>query len=190
MSSIVGHAAAGVTAYLCSARSNRRTRGSLLPFVVLAVCADIDYLAVWLAGYDATPRFTHSFLFALSAAVLVHCILRRCTTLRLPVVWLMVASASHPVLDLLVGAHPVPLLWPFGADVSIAVGVLPSAGTLKLGNYYLWRNLLIELGVLLPVFALCVAMSRRVAVAPLTAWAAGIAPFWAMFVVWSLSLTR
>jgi hypothetical protein len=191
MSSIAGHAAAGITAYLCCNRGRTASsRWALAPFAFLAVCPDLDYLAVWLIHYDATPRFTHSLAFGMGTALLVHWAARTSTNARLPLGWLMAASASHPVLDLLVGAHPVPLLWPFGAELAVAVGVLPSAGAPSLGNYFLWRNLLIELGVLFPVFALMVAVSRRVSMGRLVAWAACVAPVWGLFLGWSLSLVR
>jgi inner membrane protein len=191
MSSIAGHAATGVAAYLCCNRwKDPRSRWAVVPLVFLAVCPDLDYLAVWLVSYNATPRFTHSLAFGLAAALLVRLIARRRKAAQLPAAWLMVASVSHPLMDLLVGAHPVPLLWPLAADVSIPAGVLPSAGALAPDNVFLWRNMLIELGILLPVFALAVAVSRRTAFARVAAWTTGILPVWAAFVVWSVTLTR
>ncbi|MGH8086923.1 MAG: metal-dependent hydrolase, partial [Stenotrophomonas sp.] len=183
--------AAGITAWLCcNTSANRRQRWAVVPFILLAACPDLDYVAVWLAGYNATPRFTHSILFALSTALLAQWLMRAATASRLPLLWLFLASASHPVLDLLVGAHPVPLLWPFGAEVAATVGVLPSAGALALDNYFLWRNLLIELGVLLPVFALCAAVCRRTSIKRIAVWTACIAPVWTGFLCWSLTLSR
>lgn len=191
MSSIAGHAAAGITAYLCCNRwACARSRWAVLPFVFLAICPDLDYLAVWLLGYAATPRVTHSIAFALAASLLVHLLTRRHTSARLPAAWLMAASLSHPLMDLLVGAHPVPLLWPVGREVAVAVGVLPSAGALAPGNYYLWRNLIIELGVLLPLFALGVALTRQATPCRVLVWAVGIAPVWVAFLVVSLGLAR
>lgn len=191
MSSVAGHVAAGITAYLCcNTSANRRPCWPLVPFVLLAVCPDLDYVAVWLAGYGATPRFTHSILFGLGTALSAQWFVRGSTATRLPLLWLFLASASHPVLDLLVGAHPAPLLWPFGAEVAATVGVLPSAGALALDNYFLWRNLLIEMGVLLPVFALCAAVCRRTSIKRIAVWTACIAPAWAGFLFWSLRLAR
>lgn len=189
MSSLAGHACAGLTAYLCcNGRTPVPSRWAVAPFVLLAACPDLDYLAVWLLGYAAHPRITHSLLLALIAAVGAQRVAKTVgTPPSLP--WLLAASVSHPLLDLLVGAHPVPLFWPFQAGVSVP-GVLPSAGALKLGNVYLWRNLLIELGVLLPVFAALVAITRDVAFGRWRAWAACTAPFWLMFVIWSVSLSR
>lgn len=191
MSSIVGHAAAGITVFLSCARwRDPRSRWVLMPCVILAICADFDYFAVWAFGYAANPRFTHSIVFALAVAVVARVAMRRVTATRISITGLLTASLSHPALDLLVGAHAVPLLWPFGAEVSIAMGVLPSAGALDPGNYYLWRNLLIELGFLLPVFALLIALARRTAGRDMATRAILIAPLWLAFVAWSISLPR
>ncbi len=191
VSSIAGHAAAGITAYLCCNRwACAPSRWAVVPFAFLAVCPDLDYLAVWLLGYAASPRITHSLLFALVASLLVHRLTRRPASARLPTAWLLAASLSHPLMDLLVGAHPVPLLWPIAAEIAVPVGLLPSAGALSAGNYYLWRNLIIELGVLLPPFALAVAASRHATPRRVLAWAVGIAPVWAAFLIGSLALAR
>lgn len=154
----------------------------------LAACPDLDYLAVWLLGYGAQPRVTHSLLLSVVTAVVVHRVAKtvRC---EMPLRWLLLASLSHPLLDLLVGAHPMPLFWPVQAGVSVH-GVLPSAGAPRLGNLYLWRNLLIELGVLLPVYAALIAMARGCAGRRWRLWALCSAPIWAAFVAWSVSLSR
>lgn len=188
MSSLAAHALAGVTVYLCSVGRTPRGWRSAAALVCLAVCPDLDYLGVWLLGYAATPRVTHSLLFAVAAAMLVQRIARAGGT-GLPLRWLLVASVSHPVLDLLVGAHPVPLWWPLQAAMAVP-GVLPSAGALRLDNLYLWRNLLIELGVLLPVSAALVAIAHGSWGRRWRAWAVWMAPLWALFVVWSVSLSR
>jgi hypothetical protein len=63
------------------------------------------------------------------------------------------------LLDLLVGVTPAALLWPFShATVRLAGGILPSAGRLSPGNPYLYRNLLIELGVLLPILGMVILL--------------------------------
>lgn len=189
MSSLAGHACAGLTAFLCwNARAPAPSPGAVVPLVFLAVCPDLDYLGVWLLGYGATPRITHSLLFALIMAVALNR-MAKAGGVQLALPWLLAASVSHPLLDLLVGAHPVPLFWPVQAGVSLP-GVLPSAGALQLGNAYLWRNLLIELGVLLPVFAALVAMARGTPLRRWRTWALCIAPVWGALVAWSISLPR
>jgi len=191
MSSIAGHAAAGLTAYLCCNRwRNTQSRGTAALFVALAIAPDVDYLAVWLFEYTANPRFTHSLSFALALVLIIHRVRSRCVTASVKFRWLLFAGTSHAFLDLLVGAHPVPLFWPIGEGVTMPIGVLPSAGSLAPGNFYLWRNLLIELGVLSPAFALLVAVSRRPPARRPVFWMLVIAPVWALFVVWSVALSR
>ena len=104
---------------------------------------------------------------------------------------LLLASVSHPLLDLLVGAHGLPLLWPFtDRQVALPFGLLPSAGRLALDNYYLWRNLLIELGVLVPLFGLLAVIARGTAPRMLARSAAFIFSLWLVMLAWSVSLQR
>ena len=70
------------------------------------------------------------------------------------------------------------------------MGVLPSAGSLAFGNFYLWRNLLIEVGVLGPVFALLVAASGRRRFRELLSWTLLILPIWAVLLTTSIALER
>lgn len=191
MSSLAGHAAAGVAAYLCCNRwTDTRTRWALGLFVFLAICPDFDYFAVWLFGYAAHPRFTHGLLFGLVMALLVRLATRRCSSAHLPLPALLAAAWSHPLLDLLVGAHGLPLLWPLARDIALPVGVLPSAGALRWNNTYLWRNLLIELAVLVPAYAGVIAVMRRTAWRVIRPWAIWLTPVWAVFVAWSYGLPR
>lgn len=167
----------------------------MLPvFVFLAICPDFDYFAIWLFDMAPAPRITHCLLFGLATASLAWWLTARSdrkTPVRMPSLAFLAASLSHPLLDLLVGAHPVPLLWPLpDHDVALPFGVLPSAGRLAPGNYYLWRNLLIELAVLLPVLAVLVAAARRMSFRPIAKWLFAFAPVWLAFVAWSVSLPR
>ena len=151
---------------------------------------DLDYLAVWWFGYAANPRISHSLVVALAAVAIVHRMTSDNRRARLPFVGLLAAGVAHALRDFLVGAHPVPLFWPFDAGVTSPVGVLPSAGALAFGNVYLWRNLLIELGVLLPVSALLVAVCRGCPAQRVLARALFVAPVWIVFVGWSVALSR
>lgn len=190
MSSIVGHATAGFTVFLCCHDAHGSSKRMAVIYVVLAICADLDYLAIWGLGYAAHPRVTHSILFALAAPVLARIALRSRDASTAPIAGLLIAGLSHPVLDLLVGAHGVPMLWPWRSEVSFPIGVLPSAGALDPTNYFFWRNLLIEMGILLPFFALLIAIGGRAGFG--ITWRRGvlIAPFWLAFVVWSVILPR
>lgn len=190
MSSLVGHATAGLTAFLCCHRANVTSKRIPATYVALATCADLDDLAVWLLGYTAHPRVTHSILFALSASLFAHIALRSRNASAVPMAGLPIASLSHPILDLLVGAHGLPMLWPWPMEVSLPIGVLPSAGSLDPANYFLWRNLIIEMGVLLPFFALLIAISRRAEFRVILRRGLLIAPMWVAFVMWSVQLSR
>lgn len=64
----------------------------------------------------------------------------------------ILAGLSHLLLDLLVGVTPLPLFWPLSnLTMRLPFGLLPSAGRIQLTNPYFYRNLLIELGILLPL---------------------------------------
>jgi len=174
----------------CNSQQRGSSRWAAVPFVALAVGPDLDYFAVWFFDYAAAPRFSHSLLVAVGATLLVKLTLSRFVTVNLKLRWLLAAGMSHPLLDLLVGAHAVPLFWPLDGGVSIPAGVLPSAGSLAFDNFYLWRNLLIELGVLGPVFALLIAASGRRRFRELACWTLLILPIWAAFLTRSIALER
>ena len=195
MSSFIGHALAGAAAWLaCNRLDDKRALRALPVFVLLAVCPDFDYFALWLFDYRIWPRFSHSLLFGLVTATLAWWLCgpwRKAGVARSPLLALAAASLSHPLLDVLVGAHPVALLWPLpNPDVALPIGILPSAGRLQLGNYYLWRNLLIELSILLPVMMLAVALAKRLPARKIALWAAIAVPVWLPFVAWSVQLRR
>lgn len=190
MSSFLGHAGTGMALFL--SRSPLRSPSARLGLpacVLLAIAPDLDYLAYWLFHANAEPRWTHSLLFALAASLLVWQALRLTGSVARSLPWplLMAAACSHMLLDLLVGVHPVPVLWP-GPQWTSPIGLLPSAGRIDFGNYYFWRNLLIECGVLMPVLALYVGLARKVPAARLARPVALLAPVWIGFLAWSLSI--
>lgn len=195
MSSLVGHAAAGAAIYL-----SQRTLQSFKygpgfgTCVLLAVAPDLDYLAQWIGQTKIEPRVTHSILFCFGIAVLA-CVYLQATTNQqnqsTSITTLVLASFSHLVLDLLVAVHGLPLLWPFTSiEFTSPIGVLPSAGRLSFTNFYLWRNLIIELGVLLPAMALLVAVRRHETARFASLKYASILPVWFAFVWWAFSLQR
>jgi membrane-bound metal-dependent hydrolase YbcI (DUF457 family) len=156
MPSFIGHALAGAAIGLSGQRP--AAWGWLGWLLVLACLPDIEYLALWLFGVNSPIRVTHSLFF---------CALPPAATL----LWLgrfqprqgrgsravqaFAAGWSHPLLDLLTGVSSLPLFWPF-SDLSIRLpfGILPSAGYPALNNFYFYRNLGIELGILAPLFSL------------------------------------
>jgi hypothetical protein len=103
----------------------------------------------------------------------------------------VLAGLSHLALDFLVGVTPLPLFWPLNsAAFASPVGVLPSAGRIQLSNYYFYRNVLIEAGVLVPILYVVRELylgeggSRHRAVMFILLLVA------ACFVAWSVSLSR
>jgi inner membrane protein len=164
--------------------------------IVLASAPDIDYLVPALnsRAYEGL-RITHSVAFSLVlplctvvAFVLAGKSGRRLKSLG---VCASLAGLSHLVLDFLVGVTPLPLLWPFSTTpFSSPIGILPSAGAIQLSNYYFYRNLVIEMGILAPTLyvargAYCGTISRqhraRIIVLLMIA---------ACFIGWSVSLSR
>jgi inner membrane protein len=195
MSSILGHALAGATVFFATNRRvDRRALRALPIFVLLAISPDFDYFAIWLWGFATKPRVTHTLLFCVLAAFIAWRLTRQMQFdygARLPFLALLAASTSHLVLDFWVGVHPIALLWPFvdgGYEAPFAM--LPSAARLRHGNFYLWRNTLIELALLLPIALLIVATTRNVPRRVLAKRAIWVLPIWMGALVWSMSLNR
>jgi membrane-bound metal-dependent hydrolase YbcI (DUF457 family) len=199
MSSFLGHSLAAYSLFSL----NRRERPSTLWravwlawLVVLASAPDIDYLVPALASpAHRGSRITHSIalsmalpLFSVGVLYFMKCLKSQ---RRLLSACAVLAGLSHLVLDFLVGVTPLPLLWPFDSAVfSSPVGILPSAGRIQLSNYYLYRNVLIEVGVLAPVYYIARGVylgeistrdRARVLILLLVA---------GCFVAWSVSLSR
>jgi len=143
--------------------------------VVFALLPDIDYALLWLRGEGFAVRWTHSVSFVVLAAGTM--LWRR----ELFLIALL-SGLSHLAMDTLVGVHRNPLLWPLmDRGFASPIGLLPSAGRLDPTNFYFWRNLLIEKGILLPLLAAMRAHGGLRIAALLVAGA---------FMVWSLSLAR
>lgn len=199
MSSFLGHSLA---AYSLASAAPYREGSSSQRFmwagwmVVLASAPDIDYLipALNSRAHDGL-RITHSIAFSLALPLCTAVALcltsrdrRKLTSLS---VCAALAGLSHLVLDFLVGVTPLPLLWPFSAATFTSpVGILPSAGGVQLSNYYFYRNLIIETGILAPILyvargAYCgsIGVQNRARII-LLLMVAGC------FIVWSLGLSR
>jgi inner membrane protein len=166
MSSFIGHSLAAVTTYAVGNqwqlnRSNSIFRHNwlwLIWLIAIASAPDIDYLIPELRVQHAnqTLRITHSFVGVLLvpvASILVLWFLgNRRQALKIQSVELAIAGVSHLILDSLTGVYPKPWLYPFSLEAfKLPFGILPSAGGISLTNYLLYRNLFIELGVLLPL---------------------------------------
>ncbi|MBN2004866.1 MAG: metal-dependent hydrolase [Anaerolineae bacterium] len=165
MSSFVGHALAGLGVHVTSQPLQKPALRDLLwPgwLVFVSLAPDLDYLIPTLyalrASLDGGLRITHSLAGCLVFPILTILALSRLklkpATRRLYGIQVCLAGLSHVAMDMLVGVWPLPLLWPFTARrFELPFGVLPSAASFRLDNVYLYRNLLIELGVIVPLFS-------------------------------------
>lgn len=199
MSSFIGHSFAAYT--LASAAPYGRGAASLrfvwaAWLIVLASAPDVDYLVPALnSRAHHGLRITHSVAFSLVlplCTAVVFCLTGRGGRgLKALGVCAALAGLSHLALDFLVGVTRLPLLWPLSAATFASpAGILPSAGGLQLTNYYFYRNLVIELGILGPTLyvarglycgALGVQNRARIIVLLMIA---------GCFIAWSLGLSR
>jgi membrane-bound metal-dependent hydrolase YbcI (DUF457 family) len=199
MSSFLGHSFAAYTI----ASAARQDSASLLLrsgwagwLIALASAPDLDYLipALNSSAHHGT-RITHSIAFSLVLPLFT------CAALYLAMgpesqrgslsICAALAGSSHLALDFLVGVTPLPLLWPLSAAAFVSpVGVLPSAGRIQIFNYYLYRNLLIEAGILTPILYVArklyrgeIGVDNRTRILVLLSIAG-------VFIVWSAGLRR
>lgn len=197
MSSFLGHGLAALTVYAVGPGARPVRWGWLAWLGVLALAPDVDYVIAPLR-LPGPPvlRVTHSLLGCLTLPLLTVALLawRGERGARLGVHGLQAACAglSHVVLDLLVGVTPAGLLWPLSRETfRLPFGVLPSAGRIRLDNPLLYRNLLIELGALVPLCAgLLLLKSGRPRSGRLALLVGGLALLSACFMVWAASLRR
>ncbi|HVG19475.1 MAG TPA: metal-dependent hydrolase [Blastocatellia bacterium] len=199
MSSFVGHSLAAYSLFSLDRQMPLSTpwRAVWLGWlVVLASAPDIDYLVPALASpAHQGRRVTHSIALSMALPLfsvgVLYFVKRLKSRRRLLSVCALLAGLSHLTLDFLVGVTPLPLLWPLdSAAFSSTVGVLPSAGRIQLSNYYFYRNLLIEVGALAPIFYVARGLylgevnNRNRARTLILLLVAGC------FVAWSVSLSR
>jgi len=206
MSSFIGHSLAGLTTYAIAQqiqtdRSNQSNQPDwkwMLWLLVIASIPDIDYLipALRVQQVNQTLRITHSLLGVLllpACTILGLCLLgKRGRIYKLQSLQVALVGLSHLLLDLLTGVFPLPLLYPFSTQVfRLPFGLLPSAGRIQLSNYLLYRNLLIELGVLLPLSMSLLLSVRNSASSPkrLLIVAVGLVVS-ICFMVWAFTLDR
>ena len=161
-----------------------------LAIVFFACLPDIEYLPYWLFSIELNPRWTHSIGFVAAVWLLTLATLRACriTTPKRFEALLLLAGISHLLMDYAVGVHPNPIFAPLLMEVFASpVGILPSAGSLDPTNFYLWRNLMIEVGILGPLLWLGYKGSREKGVFLRIVIALAVA---LPFLIWSLSLGR
>jgi inner membrane protein len=166
MSSFIGHSLAGLTVYLTTTElqvsrqlkwPSRYNLPWMMWLITIASIPDIDYLipSLILQHNNIRVRTTHSFLGALivpACTILILWLLgKRSKVLKLMSLQAILAGLSHLLLDLLTGVLPLPLLYPNLEVFRLPFGLLPSAGKIQLTNYLFYRNLSIELGVIVPL---------------------------------------
>ena len=159
MSSFIGHRLAVDSTYFIEKQPPSPNKIYWLGWlIIIASAPDIDHIvrALHLTSQHQDIRITHSILLSLVlpiGTILVLTLLgckRRSLIIRSQQV--ILAGFSHLVLDLLTGVNKLPLLWPLNSEIfKLPFGILPSAGGINLFNYFLYRNLLIEIGVLAPL---------------------------------------
>lgn len=198
MSSLIGHVAAGAAIYL-SERSlrDRHVRWALPCFVLLAILPDFDYFAIWFFGIKQSVRITHTVAFCLLAGWMTWRIARRilgdhAATPEIGKAGFILAPLSHLLLDFLVGAHSLPLLWPFPDPYLMSpMAVLPTAiHVYDLRNYYVWRNVILEAVILVPSLMFLGACARKVEARTLARHTIRWMPLWTMALAYSIVLPR
>ncbi|MEM6869067.1 MAG: metal-dependent hydrolase [Cyanobacteria bacterium P01_C01_bin.121] len=163
MSSFIGHGLAAVTTFAATPpwRQPFISRlGTLLWMgwlIVLAWMPDIDYaFPILRMSQHEGMRITHAVASSLLVPVLTGMALYaaglRSEKLRTCCWQSAIAGLSHILMDFCVGVIGLPLLWPFHkAVIAAPIGLLPSAGSPHWQNYYFYQNLLIELGIVVPI---------------------------------------
>lgn len=199
MSSFVGHSLAAFTIYSCHKpqQSTWHRVVWLTWLVIVGLFPDLDHFVPFLhQSAHHEMRISHSFTFALFLPIITILILLvfgwRGQTLKNRSIQVICAAFSHPILDLLVGVVGIHLFWPFSWQiVALPFGLLPSAGALYLTNYYFYKNLLIELGVLVPLFySIYLWVHHRPALANKIIKIAGLMVISGGFMVWAFLLDR
>ena len=193
MSSFIGHALA---AYTIGKSIETKPRSYLfwqIWLLLAAIAPDIDYILPQLNARNYNGlRFTHSIGFSLIAPVLgiIYLFLFERKNIFRGGFQVCLAGLSHLILDTLVGSwQRDPLLYPFTQNTfKLPFGILPSAAKISLSNFYLYRNLLIECGILIPVccFVLYFAGKLNLKKPALI----GLISVVIFFLIWSLNLDR
>lgn len=171
MSSFLGHTLAAAAIHGGGSSNGTDDRPPPIAWffwlVILASFPDLDYaLATLRASQHDGVRITHSIAFATALPALTAIALAglgiRGRRLAFMTIQAVAAGLSHLCLDLMVGVTPQAPLWPL-VDHTIVLprGVLPSAGRPSLSNIYFYRNLAIEIGVLLPLFGILRLRRRK-----------------------------
>lgn len=169
MSSFLGHSLAAYSLASAVRQSLASPSGRLswaVWLIALASAPDLDYLIPALnSSANHGIRITHSIAFSLILPICTGCALYLARSPEIQRWSLSICAAlaglSHLVLDFLVGVTTLPLLWPLSDAAFVSpIGILPSAGRMRVMNYYFYRNLLIEVGVVAPILYVARAQYR------------------------------
>lgn len=192
MSSLLGHSIIGLSVSRLSEKKTNSWKWTLW-IMFLAIFPDINYVALWILGTQTIFEFSHSigFVIILPTISILFLKYKREQNLVSKALQLFMASFSHLLLDLLVGVYPKAYLWPFNNyKLTLPFGILPSAGKLDLHNYFLYRNLLIELGILLPFIGIIHLLKKRRETKHFIIKLTSLFLIWIPFLVWGSSLYR
>jgi hypothetical protein len=202
MSSFIGHSLTGFYIYALEKQptSNFRKKCWLIWLIIIACFPDIDYLFTNLriiSSQQQIIRTTHSFAISLFLPVItiIFLLSRQNTHINSLIIrsrQALLAGLSHLILDFLVAVMPLPLLYPLSVETFKSyIGILPSAGKISLTNYFFYRNLLIEQGILIPLFYSIYLIIHHSTKTKLEKVRIGclllISTF---FILWSVSLSR
>jgi inner membrane protein len=195
MSSFIGH---GLAALTIGESLPRQTDYKSFLFwqmclTAAALAPDIDYVLHGLnAPHNGGVRLTHSIAFSLIVpfAGIIYLALAHRKNIVRGGFQIVLAGVSHLFLDTLVGGRQGdPLFYPFSQDAfRLPFGILPSAGKLSFSNFYFYRNLLIECGILIPVCCLILGFAGKIKLNKLSI--AGLVSVLLIFLVWSINLSR
>ena len=200
MSSFIGHSLAGLTTYAVTQQSQKSRRFDwiwLIWLLVIASIPDIDYLipALRIRQANQTLRITHSLLGAIlipGFTILGLWLLgKRGKSFKFKSLQVVLVGLSHLLLDMLTGVSALPLLYPFSLQTfKLPFGLLPSAGRIRLTNYFFYRNIFIELGILIPLsISLLLSVRDSTSGNRLLVIAAGFV-ISVCFTIWAFTLSR
>jgi inner membrane protein len=202
MSSFIGHSLTGFCIYVLEKKptSNFYKKCWLIWLIIIACFPDIDYLfpnLLIISSQQQIVRTTHSFAISLILPVITIIFLltrqnSHINTLSIRSRQAIIAGLSHLILDFLVAVMPLPLLYPFSVETFKSyIGILPSAGKISLTNYFFYRNLFIEQGILVPLFCSVYLIIRHSTKTRLEKVKIGcLLLISILFTFWSISLSR
>jgi membrane-bound metal-dependent hydrolase YbcI (DUF457 family) len=203
LSSFIGHTLTSIGIATTTQRPEKPTALSVLWLgwlCFIGLAPDMDYFVPPLyalrASLEDGVRITHSVVGALFFPLLTLLVLSRLRlkqeTLRLYSIQACLVGLSHIVMDLLVGVWPLPLLWPFTSHLfKLPFGILPSAPSFHLENPYMYRNVTMEVGIFVPLYAGIYVM--RYTHLPRWARVTCMSVLWACsagFMAWAYTLPR